>query len=317
MCHRHTSVDIKETSDIHLKPGRIMKQLFTGMLPQTLCVVLHLFVTQVFSGSVPEDLNAYFVDLDEDFARIVDAGALRSTNLRQAERLFIREMRKKQAYFTFLRTNSRGVIISEVIRGDKVERPMRDVSGQRWFRRVSRNKEAYYTLIKDNDRGRYYLFWCRPILKRGNRFIGSVVAKIDLWDSFYEFSESIYYPFLIKLGRKSLFSHKWKEGESGTENRIDVQGIAQISVIYSSEAQKAEPSVAAAKEDSVKQPAAATVDTAKNTKEEKKAKKKKGSSGLLVFLLVVLILGIAVTSFMLITWMRRRAFLKRLDEDDL
>ena len=80
------------------------------------------------------------------------------------------------------------MIISEVIRGEKTERPMRDVSGQRWFRKVSRNKEAYYTLIKDREQARYYLFWCRPILKRGNRFIGSVVAKIDLWDSFYEFS---------------------------------------------------------------------------------------------------------------------------------
>ena len=193
-----------------------MKLHGTIPLPFLLIVVLSS-VLPASSGTanLQEDLNAYYVKLDESFARIVDAGALRSTSLKPAERLFVRAMRKNMAYNTFLRTNSKGIIISEAIRGQKVERPMRDVSDQKWFKRVSERKEAYYTLIKDDERGRYYLFWTRPILKGGNRFVGTVVAKIDLWDSFYDFSNNLYEPFLIKLGRKSLFSHKWEEGQQG------------------------------------------------------------------------------------------------------
>ena len=276
---------------------------------------IFLFSLTVFAdqSTLQEDLNNYFVEFDAAFAKIVEAGAVRSTSLRPAERLFVREMRKNLAYNTFYRTNSKGVIISEAVRGQTVERPMRDVSDQRWFRKVSTNKEAYYTLINDKERGRYYLFWARPVLKRGDRFVGTVVVKIDLWDSFYEFSNSIYFPFLIKLGRKSLFSHKWNEGASGIEKALTIQGVDRISVIYSGEEKKAEPVVE-------KKDTAATfavVDSAKkDTAVAAPEKKKKGGSGLLIFLLVVLVIGIAAASFMLIAWMRRRAFLKRLDEED-
>ncbi|MBN1575580.1 MAG: PDC sensor domain-containing protein [Chitinispirillaceae bacterium] len=291
----------------------MMKLHETIKLPLFLTTVFFLFSSSFSaSSSLQEDLNFYFVKVDEAFARIVESGALRSTNLRSAERLFIREMRKNQAYNTFIRTNSKGSVISEVIRAQKVERPMRDISDQRWFKMVSQKKEAYYSLIKDGDKGRYYLFWARPILKKGDRFIGSVLLKIDLWDSFHEFSSSIFNPFLIKLGRKSLFSHKWEEGTSGNEKPLTIQGIDRISVVYSSEST---PRTAVAPKDTSAK-VLTVADTAKAKKADNAAKKKKGASGILVFLLVILILGIVSASFMLIAWMKRRAFLKRLDEED-
>ncbi|MBN1757612.1 MAG: cache domain-containing protein [Chitinispirillaceae bacterium] len=264
------------------------------------------------SSSLQEEVNFYFVKMDEAFARIVESGAVKSTSLRSAERFFIREMRKNLAYNTFIRTNSKGLVISEVIRGQKVERPMRDISNQKWFRMVSQKKEAYYSLIRDQEKGRYYLFWARPILKRGNRFIGSVLLKIDLWDSFHEFSSSIFTPFLIKLGRKSLFSNKWEEGATGIEKPLTVQGIDRISIVYSSE--RAPATAVEPKETSTK--AVTVADTEKEKKADKPAKEKRGASGILVVLLVILILGIAGASFMLIAWMRRRAFLKHLDEEE-
>lgn len=260
-------------------------------------------------ANLQAELNNYFAGLDEAFAKIVDAGAVRSTSLRPAERLFIREMRKNRAYTEFLRTNSKGVIISEVVRGQKVERSMRDVADQKWYKKVSDSKEAYYTLIKDNDRGRYYLFWARPVLKRNDRFVGSVVAKIDLWDSFYEFSNSVYVPFLIKLGRKSLFAHKWKDGSNGAEKELTIPGIEKIAVVFSGDTK---PETTVAQKDTA--PAAAA--SVNQEKSDSKPPKKKGGAGVLIFLLIVLFIGIAVASFMLIAWMRRRAFLKHLDEDD-
>ncbi|MBN1761137.1 MAG: hypothetical protein JW863_22605 [Chitinispirillaceae bacterium] len=279
-------------------------------------VFFSLLFLKVATGNceqnLQERLNDYFVQLDADFAKVADAGAVRSTSLRPAERLFVREMRKNQAYTIFLRTNSKGVVISEVVRGEKVERPMRSVSDQRWFQVVSKKNEAYYSLIKDTDRGRYYLLWTRPILKRGDRFVGAVAVKIDLWDSFYEFSNSMYVPFLVKLGRKSLFSHKWENGLIGAEKPLTIQGIDRISVIYIQE--KKQPSTVAQKDTAVT--AAPVAASTVQNKEPPKTSKKKGGGGLLVFLLVLLFGGIGIASFMLVAWMRRRALLKRIDEDD-
>jgi hypothetical protein len=265
------------------------------------------------SQDLQSDLNDYFTKIDAAFEKISEAGAVRSTSLRSAERLFVREMRKNQAYTMFFRTNSKGVIISEVVRGEKAERPMRSVADQKWYRTVSAQREAYYTLVKDSERGRYYLLWARPILKSGDRFVGAVAAKIDLWDSFYEFSNSVYVPFLVKLGRKSLFSHKWKNSLIGGEKSITVPGVDRISVIYIQEKQSAP--AAAVQKDTVKEPSAVTAPVEK-VKESPEPAKKKGGSGTLIILLIVLFAVIAIASLMLISWMKRRTFLKRLEEDD-
>ena len=264
------------------------------------------------SQDLQADLNDYFTKIDAGFEKISEAGAVRSTSLRSAERLFVREMRRNQAYTMFFRTNSKGVIISEVVRGETVERPMRSVADQKWYRTVSSQKEAYYTLVKDSERGRYYLLWARPILKSGDRFVGAVAAKIDLWDSFYEFSNSVYVPFLVKLGRKSLFSHKWKNSLIGGEKSITVPGVDRISVIYIQEKQTAP--AAAVQKDTVMKPAVAA--PVEKVKETPLPEKKKGGAGTLIILLIVLFAGIAIASLLLISWMKRRTFLKRLEEDD-
>jgi len=264
---------------------------------------------------ITDDLNLFFSDLDESFSRIVESGALRSTSLKPAERLFIREMRKNRSFSTFTRTNTKGMVISEAIRGEKVERPMRDVSSERWFRDVTTKKEPFYTLIKDPDRGRYYLLWARPIIKQGDRCIGTVLLRIDLWDSFYEFSNDIYFPFLIKLGRKSLFSHKWKEGGTAKEEQLTIQGIDRITVTYIPEKKQPATTVAPAATDTASQKAQFSVgDSAKQFKQ--KSTKKGGTSGVALFFLIVLVLAIIGASAMLIAWMRRRAVVRHIDEED-
>lgn len=284
----------------------------TTILSAFLFLSTFIVTTACCAQNLQEQLNEYFVDLDAAFAKVAQSGALRSTSLRSAERLFVREMRRNQAYTVFLRTNSKGVVISEVIRGEKVERPMRSIANQRWFRTVSTKKEAYYTLIKDSDRGRYYLLWTRPVLKRGDRFVGAVGVKIDLWDSFYEFSNTRYVPFLIKLGRKSLFSHKWKKTPGSMEQPLAIQGIKDISVIYlpekEPESQEIVTDTAAGAP-----PAVAIADTVATTPQPEK---KQGKSGLFIFLIVLLVAGVVIVSLMLISWNRRRMVLKRIDDDD-
>jgi hypothetical protein len=289
------------------------------LLLPLLCASFFLSSASGESVDFQTDLNRFFSAFDVTFTGIVNSNAVKSTDLRQAERLFIREMKKHQAFNTFIRTNSKGSVIAEIIRAEKVDRPMRDVSDQKWFTFVSEKKTSYYSLIKDDERGRYYLFWARPILKQGDRFVGSVLLKIDLWDGFYEFSNTVYQPFLVKLGRKSLFAHKWGDGKGVTEKSITVPGIERISVVYSAN-NTAAPAAAIAPKDTVVAPPAvapaAIGDSAKDTTKEKPAAKKKGGGGMLIFFLVLLIAGIVGASVMLIAWMRQRALLKHIDEDD-
>ncbi len=279
-------------------------------------IIIILSTSSAFSSSfdLQEEINAYFAKLDSSFGRIAEAGVLRGTDLKAGERLFIRSMKKNIVYNTLLRVNSKGSVVTEAVRGRKVERPMRDVSDEKWFKWINERKEPYYSLIKEEEAGRYYLFWARPILKKGNRFIGGIAAKIDLWDCFHVISGSYYEPFLVRLGRKGLFSHKWEDERGGVEKNLTIQGIDRISVIYLPEKAQA---ASVNKDTAEKREATPKTDTIKATKADKSNKGKKGSSSaIMIFFLVIIIGGITVSSFMLIAWMKRRAFLKRLDEEE-
>jgi hypothetical protein len=262
---------------------------------------------------VQQDLNEYFAKMDETFTKLQKSSAIKSTNLKMAENLFFRELKKNQSYFAYLRANSKGKIVSEVVRGKTVERTGTDVQNESWFKNVQKNNEDFYTVFKDEERGRYYLIWSKPILKQ-ERFVGAACLKIDLWDSFYEFSNSIYYPFLIKLGKKSLFSHKWSDDISYQEETLSIPGIKNVSVRYIPE-KKVEP------QDSIAKPVAAadtTISKGDQVAPVKKAssKPKKPLSGAVIFLIIVLVAAILVASFLIISKRKNDAILRKIEEDD-
>lgn len=212
-----------------------------------ICVAVLLLVPltspRAVEPIIQRDMDLYFSSIYDSFTRTAQSPTLKKNSLRAAELFFLRELKRRQSINAFLRTNSKGQVISEVIRGKDIGRPLRDVSGQRWFQFVKNQRTAYHTVIKDDDRGRYYLLWSSPIIKKDDRFVGAVMAKIDLWDSFYEFSDAVYYPFRIKLGKKTLFSHKWKEQYIGSEVPLAIQGINHISVVYIQEKMPPESAV--------------------------------------------------------------------------
>ena len=258
--------------------------------------------------SVQKDLNDFFSEMDKSFTELAQSSALKSTNLRTAERLFMTTLKQNRNYFTLIRTNSNGIIITEAVRSLGIERPMRNISSQSWFQHNKNKNEDYYSLIKDNDQGRYYLFWSKPILKSG-RFVGSVLAKIDLWDSFYEFSNTVYYPFEIKLKNFRLFSHKWEENGSAKEENLTVPGIDRISVKYAPEKEKvAEPIktdtlVKAISEEKVSQ---------------EKDEKGKGKSSPILPILLILFLAITVTgiTYLIIQKKKRQQSIFDMIEND-
>lgn len=272
------------------------------------------------SLSIHIEMNKYYEKMDESFSRLAKSSAFKNTSLSGAEKLFVREMKKNRAYYILIRTNSKGKMISEAVRGKKVERPNTDVEREKWFQAVKKTKEPYYSIIRDDDRGRYYLIWSNPIIKNNN-FVGAVTAKIDLWDSFYEFSNSVYYPFLIRLNSLSLFSHKWNNDFSYKEERLTVPGINRISVRYIPEKKgfsvAVKDSSMAVSDTDVEQPPVVQIsDTAKEKIDNSTPKDQKGNSATVIIItIIVIVAGSALVTLVIVSRNRRKALLKELDEE--
>lgn len=276
-------------------------------------------LTNADSLSIHIEMNKYYEKMDESFSRIARSTALKSTSLSGAEKLFVREMKKNRAYYTLIRTNSKGKVISEAVRGKKVERPNTDVVREKWFQTVKKTKEPYYSIIRDDDRGRYYLIWSKPVIKNNN-FVGTVTAKIDLWDSFYEFSNSVYYPFLVRLNNLSLFSHKWNNDFTYKEERLTVPGINRISVRYIPEKKGfsvavKDTSKIVSDTDVQTAPVIQKSDTAKDKIASAPKDKKGNPAAVLIITIIVIVAGGAMVALVIVSRNRRKAFLKELDEE--
>ncbi|HEX2958854.1 MAG TPA: hypothetical protein VHO70_18610 [Chitinispirillaceae bacterium] len=85
-------------------------------------LVISLFTLVFSTTTVKQDLDNYFVQIDESFTAIQKSSAIKSTNLKLAENLFVRELKKNQSFFAFYRANTKGKIVSEVVRGKTAER---------------------------------------------------------------------------------------------------------------------------------------------------------------------------------------------------
>lgn len=279
-----------------------------------IAVIITVYVTLVFSATtVKQDLDTYFAKIDETLTSIQKSSAIGSTNLNLAENLFFRELKRNQPFYAFYRANSKGKIVSEIVRSKPAERTGTVVENEQWFKAVKKNNEDFYTVFKDVERGRYYLIWSKPILKK-EQFKGAVCLKVDLWDCFYDYSNGIYFPILVKLGKKTLFSHKWNDVISSTEESLVVPGIKNISVRYIAE-KKVETQDTVATSLPVKDTAAAKTDSSLVKKAKAIPTPKKGN-GLLIFMIIAGVAAVAIVVIMIISKKRKDAILKKIEEDD-
>ncbi len=280
-----------------------------------IAIIITAYAALVFSATtVKQDLDTYFTKIDETLTAIQKSSAIKSTNLRLAENLFVRELKRNQPFYAFYRANSKGKIVSEVVRMKPAERTGTIVENELWFKAVKKNNEDFYTVFKDVERGRYYLIWSKPILKK-EQFKGVVCLKVDLWDCFYDYSNGIYFPILVKLGKKTLFSHKWNNAISSTEEDLVIPGIKNISVRYIAEKKVAVQDTIATPAP-VKDTVIAKTDSSLIKKANTATKSKKGNSGLLIFIIIAVGVAAAIVVFMIVSKKRKDAILKKIEQDD-
>jgi hypothetical protein len=288
-----------------------------GILSYTarIAIIVTAYVTLVFSTTtVKQDLDTYFAKIDETLTAIQKSSAIKSIDLKLAENLFVRELKRNQSFYAFYRANSKGKVVSELVRMKSVERTGTNVEKEQWFKAVEKNKEDFYTVFKDEERGRYYLIWSKPILKK-EQFKGAVCLKVDLWDCFYDYSNGIYYPILVKLGKKTLFSHKWNDVINSTEERLVVPGIKNISVKYIAE-KKVEVKDTVAKLLPVKDTVIAKIDSSLVKKAVSLPAPKKGNNGILIFVIIAGIAAVVIVIIMIVSKKRKDAILRKIEQDD-
>lgn len=206
-----------------------------------LLLAVQIAAAQQAPAKLQESIESYFADLREDVQEVAEARAIKGTRLRSMDRHFVRALKSHQVWYSLIRTNSKGKVISEVIRGKTPEREFRDVSRQRWFVKVSRTHEGYNGWFKEGETGRYYLLWCEPVLK-GGRFLGGLAVKVDIWDCFHDIGGSVRDPFLVRFEGINLYEHIWESVDEWESEELEIPGADNVAIRY--EEQPAEPIVA-------------------------------------------------------------------------
>jgi hypothetical protein len=283
--------------------------------------IIVLFVSfapaQTFSsaGGMAERMNGYFADLQAEFDRIATAKAANSMRLRTIDWHFVKSLKANQPIYSLIKANSKGAVISEVIRGEKPERKKRSVADQAWFRKLAGGGENHVDFIKDEETQRYYLLWARASLSpRTRKFTGAIIAKIDLWDCFHKISAGFEEPFLIKIGSLSLYSHKWEKEAGYADEELAVPGLKNVRVLHAKTAavQNVPDSLAAAQQAAL----AAQASVKAPASPEKQAKMKKLRKIVIIYWIVVLVL-LAFAAFRLIVWIQHKMLQRKIDREDI
>jgi len=178
-----------------------------------------------------DSIEHYFAALKKDFDKLADNPQIKKPKSKSVNGLFVVTLKKHQPLYSLMRTNAKGIMVNEVVRGQIPEKVKKNIKDQEWFKKISKTATEYYGFTFIEENGRYYLFWVSPVLGPKKMFGGAVVAKIDLWDCFHEMSKETTEPFLIKLGGKSLYSDKWKGGKNTQDVPCDVAGVEKISLV--------------------------------------------------------------------------------------
>ncbi len=292
-------------------------------------LMISLMTVESSASQQKEEIESYFSEMIESFERISKGQALQKTRLTGMDRYFVSTLKQHQSMYSLLQTNSKGVIISEVIRGKTPERNFRKISDQRWFQAVKEKRENYFGIVKIQETGRYYLFWCRPVIKKRKYFVGAMVAKIDLWDSFHEIASKSSEPFLIKLGKKSFYSNHWNNVSEFERLSLDIPGVKRITLYVPKGAPAPEQPVsqpdtqvtAAAERPKTtpqKKAVASNVTEKKNTEKDEKTSpfaSPRMVKAFIFFSIFVMVVFIIVTASY-ISRLRQRALMRKIEEGD-
>jgi uncharacterized integral membrane protein len=174
--------------------------------------------------------NAYFSVLKKDFDKLASSKAIKNSRTGPINGLFVASLKKHLPISYLARANAKGVIISELVRGEMLKKKVhRKVGNEDWYSFVVKNKRAFNGISEENSR--YYLTWSVPLVGAKKRSTGVMVEKIDLWECFHMLSKETTAPYLVRLEKKSLYSHEWKNESGFFEEPLTIPGTERITIL--------------------------------------------------------------------------------------
>ncbi len=179
-------------------------------------------------------VEEHFVALDSGFREVASARVLGSVELLSTDRHFSKALDEYLGVHSFFRTNSKGVVINEVIRGQRPERVYRSIAKQQWYRSLRSARESYRGATVDRH-GDTYLLWAEPIVVStgggATRYGGAVGAKVSLKGCILDIAERSAAPFELWVDGRPFYSHRWTDGVEADTVPVAVPGIDGVVVV--------------------------------------------------------------------------------------
>jgi hypothetical protein len=278
----------------------VIRQMVARAALLFLAVLSGPLVLAAQPASVPDMAEEYFQNLRNAFEKTAGANALKSRRWRTRGNYFTGVMRRYPTFHTFVLTNTRGRVITHVVRGSVPRKTNKAITRGNWYSFLKNARKARAGIWFEKDNGRYYLVWGKPVTagRKGQRFMGAVAAKIDLWDSFHKFAKRVEQPFLSMINGKVLYSHEWTM-KAYKAYAIKILGIKKAAILVhkaGAAAAAAEPAPEAepAAKPAVKPAAKPAAKGAAKTAAKALSKKKAGGGG--GFAVLIVIFALAITA---------------------
>lgn len=199
-----------------------------------LSILFLLMAATVDASDAYTAVASFFAEYDKMLEQTA-VKAQKVTSLNATEKMFQKKIQDYYCATYFMRTNSKGKIISKVTEAGIQPRDFRYIGKQKWFEIISMTNKPYYGYTK--NRSAYYLFWNKPIhVRRKGKlyFGGSISAKINMKKSFLTIAAEEDVVFKVKLRSKTLFSNLPKGTTNLITKPLSVGGLPVLTISYPS-----------------------------------------------------------------------------------
>jgi hypothetical protein len=210
------------------RPHKSSHHLWRWYLTAALTLTCRSFA----QGPAPAAVEGLFCRADSALCALSERPESRMKEVAPVEELFMAALSVRPEFGLIARTNSKGLVVNVISRGDSSVGKNTDVSIRDWHDAPLSSRRPYYgPPFEENKEWRVY--WSRPIMVRNSvgtmRFGGVVAAKINLTVLLKRFAAESKDPFEITYKGKNFFSLSWNNSDAYEEKPLHVPGIGVLS----------------------------------------------------------------------------------------
>ncbi len=178
-------------------------------------------------------LQKRFAVLDSALLHIPRFPEVRTKEVEPVNGLFRKLITQYPEVVLVLRTNAKGIVVNDIERQGKAGGLHANVSDSVWYTSPKKSLDPWFgPLVKENRRS--YLFWSVPLTAHtplgGDRFVGVVAIKIDIFDCFKDLAAQAKGPFEILLNGKSFYYLSWTDSIPFDETDVTIPGNVSLGV---------------------------------------------------------------------------------------